>query len=530
MKYILILIFLTNCFYASSQEDKSISKENKTFNELTESLLIYSKGIPSEEIILKGDSLYNASINDWQKVKASFIIVQGYRMQYNWDKALIYALRADSIASKANITSLKPRTIGVLGSLYNNLNLQDKSIEYLNRAFRISEKLGRKEMLINKSLIYQRLASVYHSQKDYDKSLSTNLEALKLMEELEKEFPKENHSSAYISVLLNIGVNYYNLEQYNLSKEYYQKAFKIITSNNHNYYLSYFYLKSAATEIKLNNADSAFTYLQKAKQLANNLKDNNVAFNLNLRLIDYYSFVNDLERSDSLKNKVIESYKDLNTSKAVATQSIILRRENLIEKEKAISSILAVSAVSLLIMVLGVYVYHRKQSRKIKIHFNKIIEEYRNKNLPEEENSPEQQKEETKTTINTSNSEKTTISEEKITELLEKLTSFEKGVEFTAQNFTISTMATLFNTNTKYINYILQQYRGKNFNNYLNEIRIKYIIRKLINEPKFLNYKIEYLSEITGYSNHSYFTQIFKREVQMTPSQFIGQLSERGGA
>ena len=88
-------------------------------------------------------------------------------------------------------------------------------------------------------------------------------------------------------------------------------------------------------------------------------------------------------------------------------------------------------------------------------------------------------------------------------------------------------MATLFSTNTKYVSYILQQYRNKNFNDYLNEIRIKYIVRKMVNEQDYLYYKIDYLSEIAGYSSHSRFTQMFKKELKMSPSEFISQLSKK---
>jgi len=116
--------------------------------------------------------------------------------------------------------------------------------------------------------------------------------------------------------------------------------------------------------------------------------------------------------------------------------------------------------------------------------------------------------------------------EKRIKELLQKLENFENSAEFTTRNFTISNMASLFNTNTKYINYILQQYRGKNFNDYLNGIRINYIIQKMINDPEYLNYKIDYLSEVSGYSSHSRFTQMFKKEVKMSPSEFISQLSK----
>ncbi|MCT4074668.1 AraC family transcriptional regulator [Elizabethkingia anophelis] len=53
---------------------------------------------------------------------------------------------------------------------------------------------------------------------------------------------------------------------------------------------------------------------------------------------------------------------------------------------------------------------------------------------------------------------------------------------------------------------------------------MNHIITKLYEEPEYLNYKISYLADIGGFSSHSHFTQIFKKEVEISPSEFITQL------
>jgi len=521
-KYIYIFLFFISSFNVYSQESSKIPEINRYFNEVSDSLLRNDKNLSYLEIISKGDSLYNSSINDWQRVKSLFVTIQGYKMQLNWNDALEYALKADSITQKKNITYFKPRTNAILGSVYGNLGLYNKSFEYLDKAFQYCDKLDRKDMLINKSLINQRKSAVYHKQKEYKKALSTNLKALNLIENLKKEFPEDNYASAYIPVLINLGVNYYNLEEYSFSKIYYQKAFKEIINNNHNYYLTYLYIKYAATEIKLNNSDSAFIYIQKAKELSDKINDNNLKSDIDIILNEYYTSKNDFKSADSIKTKIIENYQNLTKSKSIATQNIVNQRENQIQGEKRISTIAIIISIILVIGLSTLYIYHKYQNKKIKRHFNKIIEEFQNKSLSEIESSSQEKEKERKIT----NEKRISLSEKKVTELMEKLENFENSAEFTTKNFTISNMALLLNTNTKYINYILQEYRGKNFNDYLNEIRIKYIVQKMINNPEYLNYKIDYLSEISGYSSHSRFTQMFKKEIKMSPSQFISQLND----
>lgn len=211
MKLRLFIICLFCCLFSYSQQ----SKENNQFQDFIQSLIRNDENFSSEIIINKGDSLYKKSTNDWQKAKSLFVIVYGHEMRYNWDEGLIYALKADSIISKANLTTLKPESKGILASLYNSLNLQKESLEYLDEALKYCDNLDREDALLNKSKIYQRMSIVYHRQKQYEKALSTNLEALRLLKELNKEFPKDTYyTTSYISVLINIGINYYNLGQY----------------------------------------------------------------------------------------------------------------------------------------------------------------------------------------------------------------------------------------------------------------------------------------------------------------------------
>lgn len=118
------------------------------------------------------------------------------------------------------------------------------------------------------------------------------------------------------------------------------------------------------------------------------------------------------------------------------------------------------------------------------------------------------------------------LSNEKEIDLLAKLKCFEAGTDFLQSNFSISIMASQFDTNSKYINFILQKHRNQLFSDYINSLRINYIINLLYHDSAYLNYKISYLSELCGYSSHSRFTWVFKKETGISPSDFIAQLSK----
>jgi YesN/AraC family two-component response regulator len=78
--------------------------------------------------------------------------------------------------------------------------------------------------------------------------------------------------------------------------------------------------------------------------------------------------------------------------------------------------------------------------------------------------------------------------------------------------------------NTKYLSAVIRKHKNFNFNQYINHLRINYIVDKLKNDPQYRKYKINHLAEITGYSSHSAFSLEFKKITGIHPSAFIKAL------
>lgn len=82
-------------------------------------------------------------------------------------------------------------------------------------------------------------------------------------------------------------------------------------------------------------------------------------------------------------------------------------------------------------------------------------------------------------------------------------------------------------TNTKYLSQVINSHKNKNFTNYINQLRIHYIITELQNNPSYRKYKIAALSEMTGFSSPSKFTEAFKKETNITAVLYIKNLEEK---
>lgn len=114
--------------------------------------------------------------------------------------------------------------------------------------------------------------------------------------------------------------------------------------------------------------------------------------------------------------------------------------------------------------------------------------------------------------------------DDKTQKLLDKLSEFEQSDLFVDSRMSLSYLASYLDTNTITLSKIINTYKEMNFNDYINGLRIRYIIERIKNEPKFEQYKISYLAEVSGFSSHSIFSKAFKKSTGVTPSQFLDYL------
>ena len=117
-----------------------------------------------------------------------------------------------------------------------------------------------------------------------------------------------------------------------------------------------------------------------------------------------------------------------------------------------------------------------------------------------------------------------TIPEKTENLILSNLETFEKSKDVRDPSLSLSVLAKRMNTNSKYLSEVINKHKGKNFNNYLNELRVNYIVDKLTQNPEYLQYKTSYLAEEAGFASRTTFTTIFKNVTGKSPSQFIDEL------
>lgn len=412
---------------------------------------------------------------------------------------------------------------------YSELGLMSKASAEYELALKYARKI---QSFTNKqnaiSLIYSNLANLHIKSGSQPDSIFLNIkkgiaEAEKIPESEESIKNQKYSIIAYSHIML--ANEYEKMENYKMAEEYYLKALDIQNSNSVPLVekvvllnqLAYFYYDQKQYEVSVQYAEMGLA-LEKKSSLPQLRKD---LFEV---LSKSYMELNENEKSKSY----LRQFTALNDSltftnkKAVEValnQSISKEKEQLNAKEAIIYSL-----ILLVVIIFGVsfYFYSRKQKQYKRVE--KILDDLKGKS--ELKNSKVER---------ISTTENTEVKEEKNPimpveaelKLLEKLAEFEKKQLFLERKVTLPFVASEIETNTKYLSYIIKKHKGKDFNEYINDLRINYIVQKLTEDPVYRQYKINTLAEECGFSSHSKFTTVFKASFGVSPSEFIKYLKHK---
>ena len=111
--------------------------------------------------------------------------------------------------------------------------------------------------------------------------------------------------------------------------------------------------------------------------------------------------------------------------------------------------------------------------------------------------------------------------------MLQKIDKFEEDLGFLESNITTGKLATKFETNSKYLSRIINTYKKKSFIQYINDLRIDFVVEKLKEDRKMRNYTIKAISREIGFNTTEAFSKSFHKKTGIYPSYFIKRLDSQ---
>ena len=328
------------------------------------------------------------------------------------------------------------------------------------------------------------------------------------------------------------GINEYFQKNYQASIHNIESSIDAIKENNDaaNEEIGYFYIGKSYWS--LHRKEKAVEYFEKVDNIFNEKKilrrDIRETFEL---LISYYKskkdlnkqlyYIDQLLKADTLltetKDYIVgKIHKQYDTKELLLEKERIeLENQNMTAQliwEKYYDRIFACIIFILFCIVTGITIYSYRTKRLYKKNYQILIKE-----LDEKKTKPKTKTD--KAPINN-------ISIETVNSILRQLENFEKTNRFLEKDWNLTTLSAAFKTNTKYLAGILDHYRDKGINEYINGLRIDYITSLLHEDPKARLYTYEALAKEAGFSTTERFKNAFFTKTGISPSYFIAAIKK----
>src|SRR5690606_28004057 len=293
------------------------------------------------------------------------------------------------------------------------------------------------------------------------------------------------------------GINHYFRANCKLAIDNLNKVLPAIQENQDfaNVMVGHFYIGKSYLGLK--NVDKAKEYFEKVEQdfderkyIRPDLRESFEFFikhyeeenNLTLKL----HYIEKLLQVDSVLN-VNYRYLTEKIHKEFDTKALERNRDEIIKQlewKRKQSKFLIFGVILLIVALLWMYYRFRKNKKLYKLRFEELM----NRNHAE-----------TKVTTEMKSSRKSDLNPEITQQLLKQLEKFEHQKKFLEKDLTLVKMAASFNSNTKYLRKIIFYNRDKGFVDYINDLKIDYIVELLKEDKKYRNYTNKALAEEAGF-------------------------------
>lgn len=377
------------------------------------------------------------------------------------------------------------------------------------------------------------LANIYAMSNDYKKSIQ--FAELGLL-----ECKKYNNYSNYNYLLMIKGISLFYLKNYKISYKILSEVEKGLIKNSDFANLGILYYYFGKIEYENNRKENAIKYFKKADSISFGFNSFEPIKRQGYEiLIDYYKNKGDIKTQLKYINKLIYTDSVIasnrkNLSKEILkkydTPILMKEREGLIEKLNYKNTFYIWLVIFLLLTVL-LFIYiineNRKKIKKYEKYAKTLLLESPSviSKIHKDENRENNNVSTIKT--NEKNIKSELLSNPIFKELIEKIKLFENNNEYLSKNITLDSLSKEFDTNRDYLSKLINETKGKNFSQYLNELRINYIVEELKSNKKIRKHTIAAIAEDIGYNNSESFTNAFKKITGTLPSYFIKALNEK---
>ncbi len=487
-----------------------------------------------EEALLYCDSIIEVTKNEDHysyPAKAHLLKAQILGSQSEYQKTMDELVKANIYANKNENIDQKYKTKYFIAILKNNLGEYEESLDILKS----TTEYYKNKYDEDKNYEYDYIKSLYaygnayDVNNKYDSAYTINKKAIKLS-------LKSKDSTLYGRLLLTSAVTLYHKKQYQASLDSINRLKEISnyraqskgTLIRTDLYLGKIYFVQNKFEKSIHHLKAVDSFAFSKQYFFINMRE---AYEL---LIKYYReqqetekqifYIDRLLKVDSILDNDYK-YISRQINDEYSTPNLILEKQEIIDslqknnKSKIIFLIILSTLFLLLILVL---IRNDKKKKTYKKRFLELLDHNKKPSLATSVIKPSKKIEK-----NESNNSDIGISEIIVNDILKSLKSFENNNDFLTPNLTVSSLSKKFKTNSKYLSKVINIHKNKSFSNYVNELRIDYVVEELKSNPKFRKYTIKAIANEIGFNTTEAFSKSFYKTTGIYPSFFLKQLEKQ---
>ena len=401
------------------------------------------------------------------------------------DKAVDFSLYTLTLIQQSTFKNKENhvRLLTTIADAYLAIGDYDTMLTYVDLAIKLSEKLSFTEGLLD---LYVKKGKIYHHKKQWNKAFEYLNKAIVILDkgEIAHDF------FPMIKTNYTLACCHYDLKEYKKAIPY---LLKIISS-----------LKEDDLE-KLNVIDTHYLLAKTYVKIGDTSK-----------AIEQFTKVIELkDRTQHKKEITINAFHEQD-SEELLTQIEGLRVQH--KRDEKLSIYMLVWIVIILVAFFSVTIVYTKKQQANKIKFKKLIEQITALEF-EKDNTIviDKPKKHHKSIV---------IDDDTIEGVIRRLDKLEMQEYFLNVNCNLRSLAKKVKTNATYLSHIIRSTKGKNFNDYINDLKIDYALKKLKNDKRFRSFSVKGIATELGYKSDYSFAKHFKIKTGLNPSYYIKEINK----
>jgi AraC-like DNA-binding protein len=317
---------------------------------------------------------------------------------------------------------------------------------------------------------------------------------------------------------------YQNIErqEYNQSIAIFDQQLSFIDEQEYPRLVYFTIVEKAKVYMQLSHYDEAINVLRHAEQIADSLHMKDCMLEVYGMLANCHQLSNHLreyenyrERSRALED-TLTTYRQMtsiNESEFQNEMKQIEREMNEIQqhRQRLLMMTIMISAFALVVAVFLFILF--RQNAKLR-HSNRQLYLKNVAMLRAEEASRSEQNKYAGSNLMDDDKQ----------QLLKRIeTIMDTSDEVYSPDFSVERLAQLTDSKYKYVSQVINEYYDQNFNNFINQYRIKEACKRIDNHGQYANMTIEAIANSVGFRSRSSFFTSFKRITGLTPSEYLRQ-------